>query len=174
MTRTKPHCRRRSGCYPGALRRGRAALSSRQPKSTRRRDSAFWFENRGRNYQPALPSVSAVGSRAARAIVTLDSAKATEPPVKVTIETKRISTRTTNALPATQFATPSSGVSVIRVDDRRGDDQQLQDGSGRARAGDEEVLIVAHPATNLSGTGGLGASPCRPEGVTTERDRERH
>ena len=39
---------------------------------------------------------------------------------------------------------PSCGVGVIRVDDRYGDDQQPQDGSGRARAGDEEALIVAH------------------------------
>ena len=34
------------------------------------------------------------------AIPTLDNPRTTEPPVKATIETKKMSTRTTNALPA--------------------------------------------------------------------------
>jgi hypothetical protein len=41
-----------------------------------------------------------VASRPKAAIAALDSPKATEPPVKATIETKKISTRTTYALPA--------------------------------------------------------------------------
>jgi hypothetical protein len=55
---------------------------------------------------------------------------------------------------------PSCGVGVIRVDDRYGDDQQPQDGSGRARACDEEILILAHHNATLSGTGGRLAEAC--------------
>ena len=53
---------------------------------------------------------------------------------------------------------PSCGVGVIRVDDRYGDDQQPQDGSGRACAGDEEILILAHHNATLLGRRRL---PCR-------------
>jgi hypothetical protein len=41
-----------------------------------------------------------VASRPTVAIAMLHSPKTTEPPVKATIETKKMSTRTTNALPA--------------------------------------------------------------------------
>jgi hypothetical protein len=41
-----------------------------------------------------------VASRPTVAIARLDSPRTTEPPVSATIETKKISTRTTNALPA--------------------------------------------------------------------------
>jgi hypothetical protein len=41
-----------------------------------------------------------VASRPTVAIALLDSPKTTEPPVKATIETKKMSTSTTNALPA--------------------------------------------------------------------------
>jgi hypothetical protein len=41
-----------------------------------------------------------VASRPTVAIVMLDSPRTTEPPVKATIETKKMSTRRTNALPA--------------------------------------------------------------------------
>jgi len=41
-----------------------------------------------------------VASRPTAAIARLDSPKATEPPVKATIETRKMSTRPTNALPA--------------------------------------------------------------------------
>jgi hypothetical protein len=41
-----------------------------------------------------------VDSRPTVAIARLDSPKTTEPPVKVTIETKKMSTRATKALPA--------------------------------------------------------------------------
>jgi hypothetical protein len=41
-----------------------------------------------------------VASRPTVAIAMLDSPKTTAPPVNATIETKKISTRTTNALPA--------------------------------------------------------------------------
>jgi hypothetical protein len=41
-----------------------------------------------------------VATRPTLAIAMLDSPKTTAPPVSVTIETKKISTRTTNALPA--------------------------------------------------------------------------
>jgi len=47
-----------------------------------------------------------VASRPMMAIPTLDNPRTTEPPVKATIETKKMSTRTTNALRPTQFATP--------------------------------------------------------------------
>jgi hypothetical protein len=49
---------------------------------------------------------------------------------------------------------------VIRVDHRYGDDQQPQDGSGRAPACDEEVLIVAHHDATLSGLGSYLAEVC--------------
>jgi hypothetical protein len=49
---------------------------------------------------------------------------------------------------------PRCGVRVIRVDDRYGDDHQPQDGSGRARACDEEAHIVAHHNGTLSAIGG--------------------
>ena len=41
-----------------------------------------------------------MASRPTAAIVMLDSPNTTEPPVRATIETKKMSTRTTNALPA--------------------------------------------------------------------------
>jgi hypothetical protein len=41
-----------------------------------------------------------VASNPTAAIAMLDIPNTTEPPVKVTIETKKMSTRTTNALPA--------------------------------------------------------------------------
>jgi hypothetical protein len=41
-----------------------------------------------------------VASRPTAAIARLDSPKTTEPPVKATIETMKMSTRATNALPA--------------------------------------------------------------------------
>ncbi len=47
-----------------------------------------------------------------------------------------------------------------RCNDRYGDDQQPQDGGGRARARDEEVLMVAHHAAALSGIGGHLAEAC--------------
>jgi ectoine hydroxylase-related dioxygenase (phytanoyl-CoA dioxygenase family) len=46
---------------------------------------------------------------------------------------------------------PGFGVRVVGVDDRHGDDQQPQDGSGRARTRDEKVVVVTRHETTLSG-----------------------
>jgi hypothetical protein len=48
----------------------------------------------------ALGISSLVASRPTAAIAMLDSPKTIEPPVRATIETKKMSTRTTKALPA--------------------------------------------------------------------------
>ena len=51
---------------------------------------------------------------------------------------------------------------IFRVDDRHSDDQQPQDGSGRARACDEETLIAAHHNTTLSGIAAIFPRRARP------------
>ena len=83
----------------------------------------------------------------------LDSPKTTAPPVKrhdrdeedIYQDNKRAPGQHSSQL-------PSRGVRVIRVDDRYGDDEQPQDGSGRACACAEEALIVANHDTTLSTT----------------------
>lgn len=108
---------RHSECSRGALWRGRAALSSRQPKLTRRRYSVFCFESWRRSFQPASPSVSAAwwpGGRRSPSRCLLVRRRLRPRSARRSTRRRYLPGRQTRSQP-TQFATPESAQLTLRA-----------------------------------------------------------